>query len=131
MSHDPARLVAEARRALTRAYAPYSSFPVGAALLAKGGRLYTGVNVENASLGLSVCAERNAIFAAVAQGDREFEAIAIATDADAPTPPCGACRQVMLEFAEDLPVYLAGKGGAIEHRTLAELAPRAFRTFRS
>jgi cytidine deaminase len=123
--------MAEARKAVERAYAPYSNFSVGAALLAKSGRVYTGVNVENASLGLSVCAERNAIFAAVAAGDREFEAIAIATRADAPTPPCGACRQVMLEFAEDLPVHLAGRAAAIETRTLAELVPRAFRTFRT
>ena len=123
--------MAEARTALENAYAPYSDFSVGAAVLTTSGRVYRGVNVENASLGLSVCAERNAIFAAVAQGDRAFAAVAIATKAEAPTPPCGACRQVMLEFAEDLPVYLAGKGAAIERRTLAELAPRPFRTYRS
>jgi len=116
---------------MPRAYAPYSSFPVGAALLGKSGRTYTGVNVENASLGLSICAERNAVFAAVAAGERAFDAIAIATQADAPTPPCGACRQVLLEFAEDLPVHLAVSGGPIETHTLSELVPRPFRTFRS
>jgi cytidine deaminase len=123
--------MAQAREALAFAHAPYSNFAVGASLLAKSGRVYRGVNVENASLGLSVCAERNAIFAAVAQGDREFEAVAIATHADAPTPPCGACRQVMLEFAEDLVIHLAGKGPAIETRKLSELAPRPFRSYRS
>ena len=115
---------------MKQAHAPYSNFPVGAALLAKGGKIYRGVNVENASLGLSICGERNAVFAAVAAGERAFEAIAIATDAAQPTPPCGACRQVLLEFAEDLPIYLAGKGDAIEQHTLTELVPRAFRSFK-
>jgi cytidine deaminase len=130
VSYDPKALMAEARAALERAYAPYSGFAVGAALKGRSGRTYTGVNVENASLGLSICAERNAVFQAVAHGERAFEAIAIATRADAPTPPCGACRQVLIEFAEDLPVHLAGRSADIETRTLSELVPRAFRTFR-
>ena len=121
----------EARAAATHSYAPYSDFPVGAALLAKSGKVYRGVNVENASLGLSICAERNAVFAAVAAGDRAFEAIAISTGAEAPTPPCGACRQVLLEFAEDLPIHLAGRSGQLESTTLLELLPRPFRSFKS
>ncbi|MEP7028798.1 MAG: cytidine deaminase [Candidatus Eisenbacteria bacterium] len=131
MNHDPLALVAEARAAAESSHAPYSNFPVGAALLARSGRIYRGVNVENASLGLSICAERNAIFSAVAAGDREFEAIAIATGAARPTPPCGACRQVMLEFADDLMIHLAGKGDAFETHTLTELVPHAFRSFKS
>jgi cytidine deaminase len=88
------------------------------------------VNVENASLGLSICAERNAIFAAVAAGERKFEAIAVSTSAASPTPPCGACRQVMLEFADDLAIDLAGKDGMIETHTLLELVPRPFRSYK-
>jgi cytidine deaminase len=123
---SPESLVAQARAALAHAHAPYSRFPVGAALLAESGRVYRGANVENASLGLSVCAERTAIFAAVAAGERRFVAIAVATDTDHPTPPCGACRQILREFAADLPVYLAGRAGPHETRTLRELLPYAF-----
>jgi cytidine deaminase len=122
--------MADARTALQRAHAPYSNFPVGAALVTKDGRVHTGVNVENASLGLSVCAERNAIFSAIAQGDHDFAGIAIATTADSPTPPCGACRQVMLEFCDDLPIHIAVPGGEIETHTLLELTPRPFRSYR-
>ena len=114
------------------AHAPYSRFPVGAALRARSGRIYRGANVENASLGLSICAERNAMFAAVAAGERAFEAIAIVSKAPEPTPPCGACRQVLLEFAaDDLTVLLATtqKPGRIERLTLGALAPFAFRGF--
>jgi len=131
LSHDVRALIDEARAATAQSHAPYSNFPVGAALLAKSGKVYRGVNVENASLGLSICAERNAVFAAVAAGERAFEAIAISTNAAAPTPPCGACRQVLLEFAEDLPIDLAGKSGVIESTTLLELVPRPFRSYKS
>jgi len=123
---SPERLVAEARAALAHAHAPYSRFPVGAALLAESGRVYRGANVENASLGLSVCAERSAVFAAVTAGERRFLAVAVATDTERPTPPCGACRQILREFAADLPVYLAGRAGDHETRTLRELLPHAF-----
>ncbi len=119
-------LVAEARAVLGNAHAPYSRFPVGAALLGESGRVYHGVNVENASLGLSVCAERTAVFAAVTAGERRFAAIAVVTDTARPTPPCGACRQILREFVADLPIYLAGRSGAVESRTLAELLPHAF-----
>ena len=125
-----AALLAEAREALERAYAPYSRFAVGAALRARSGRVYRGANVENASLSLSVCAERAAVFTAVNAGEREFDAIAIVTRAEEPTPPCGACRQVLLEFAPDLTLHLAGREGQSQSHTLAELLPLPFRTFR-
>lgn len=129
---DEVSLVAEATSALAQAYAPYSRFPVGAALRTPAGRVYRGANVENASLGLSMCAERNAVFSAVAAGERAFEAIAIVSKAPEPTPPCGACRQVLLEFgADELTVLLATtqKPGRIERLTLGALAPFAFRRF--
>jgi cytidine deaminase len=122
----PDALVAEARAAREHAYAPYSNFAVGAALLAESGRVYTGVNVENVSYGLTICAERAAVFAAVARGETRLQALAVATGSPAPTPPCGACRQVLREFAEDLPIYLAGASDAIETHALAQLLPRAF-----
>ena len=132
MSEEDAHaLLEEARAALRNAHAPYSKFMVGAALRTAAGRIYRGANVENASLGLSICAERSALFAAVSAGERAFEAIAIATTAATPTPPCGACRQVMLEFATDLTIHLAGRDGAIETHTLEELVPRPFRSFES
>lgn len=131
MSKDTDALVAEARTALLNSYAPYSEFRVGAALLTRSGKVFKGVNVENASLGLSICAERVAIFTAVAAGEREFEAIAIATLAESPTPPCGACRQVMLEFADDLAIHLVVANAPVEDHTLSELAPRPFKTYRS
>jgi cytidine deaminase len=104
---------------------------VGAALAARSGRIYRGANVENASLGLSMCAERSAIFSAIVAGERAFDAIAIATEADEPTPPCGACRQVLLEFADDLAIHLVDRAGRVEEHTLVELVPRPFKTFRS
>jgi cytidine deaminase len=124
-------LLAEARKALASAHAPYSRFPVGAALLARSGRVYRGVNVENASFGLSVCAERAAVFGAVSAGERDFEALAVVTEAEEPVPPCGACRQVLLEFARDLPVILAGRGESRVTHTLLELVPFPFRDYRS
>lgn len=124
------RLVAAARGALAHSYAPYSRFPVAAALLDDDGEVHLGVNVENASLGLSICAERTAVFRAVADGRRSFHAMAIVTPTAAPTAPCGACRQVLQEFGgPDLVVWLAGReGGVAEHR-LAELLPHAFDTY--
>ncbi len=112
----------EARRA---AYAPYSQFAVGAALLTESGAIITGANVENASYGLTVCAERVAVFRAVAQGERRFRALAISlTGAGA---PCGACRQVLHEFAPGLPILMADpEGGTVQETTLAALLPRAF-----
>ena len=123
----PDSLIAEARRVLAHAHAPYSRFPVGAALLAESGKVYAATNVENASFGLSVCAERSAVFQAVAAGERRFSALAVVTDTPEPTPPCGACRQVLREFVEDLPVALAGRPGTkVQTHRLSDLLPQAF-----
>ena len=124
-----AELVAAARAVRERSYSPYSHFAVGAALLGASGRIHAGTNVENASFGLAICAERAAICRAVAAGEREFVAIAVATGDPHPTPPCGACRQVLHEFAPGLVVLLAGAGEAVEEWSLAALLPRAFTTF--
>ncbi len=113
--------------AASRAYAPASGFAVGAALLASDGRVFTGCNVENSSYGLSMCAERNALFHAVAEGARTFDAIAVSTPLDRPGTPCGACRQVLAEFAPELTVLLVGRGDAIVEKTLDALLPDAFR----
>ncbi len=118
-------LLEEARAALAQAHAPYSRFPVGAALEGASGRIFRGVNVENASFGLSVCAERAAVFAAVAAGERAFRALAVATQAAEPTPPCGACRQILREFVPDLPILLAGRE-ALRETSLASLLPDPF-----
>ncbi|MDR3200386.1 MAG: cytidine deaminase [Spirochaetales bacterium] len=114
-----------ARKAALSAYAPYSNFRVGAALACADGSVITGVNVENRSFGMTNCAERSAVFAAISAGKREFSAIAIACiDADYPVSPCGACRQVLSEFAgKDFPVCFAGKKGGVIETTLGELYP--------
>jgi len=123
---DEGRLVAAAVEARGRAYAPYSGFAVGAALLSKAGRVFTGCNVENASYGLTACAERVALFRAVAEGVREFMAIAIACG-DSPCSPCGACRQALHEFTPNLRVIMAdGEGKTWEAAQLADLLPTAF-----
>ena len=120
------QLVAAARAASERAYAPYSRFRVGAALLGASGATYSGCNVENASFGLTMCAERVAVGCAVAAGERGLRALAIYSEADEPAPPCGACRQVLREFAADLPIYLAASGGGWRQVTLADLYPMPF-----
>jgi cytidine deaminase len=119
-------LIAAARAARENAYAPYSNFRVGAALRASSGRIFGGCNVENASYGLTVCAERVAIFKAVSEGERGFDAIAVVTDAEKLTPPCGACRQLIWEFCGDVPVVLANLQGAVEVHQMRELFPRPF-----
>ncbi|MEA3210145.1 MAG: cytidine deaminase [Chthoniobacter sp.] len=118
-------LIPLAREARDQAYAPYSHFAVGAALRAKSGRVFCGCNVENLSYGLTICAERNALFAAVAAGEREFEAIAIVADSKEPVTPCGACRQVLAEFAPELAICCANLEGQTFEATLRELLPRA------
>jgi cytidine deaminase len=116
-------LANEARR---RAYVPYSAYPVGAALRTKSGRVYTGVNVENAAYPASICAERTAVFKAVSEGDREFEVISVVTDNGG--SPCGACRQVLAEFGLDTLVLIAdGKGQLVMETTVGQLLPEAFR----
>lgn len=123
---DPTALLAAAVSARDGAYAPYSKFAVGAALLDQDGTVWTGANVENASYGLSMCAERNAVFAAVATGGmRRFVAVAVAGPDGTTTLPCGACRQVLWEFAPELQVIYAAAGGAAS-TPLADLLPHAF-----
>ena len=112
--------------AMERAYAPYSKFRVGAAILASDGSVTEGCNVENAAYPAGICAERSAVSAAVARGNRGFEAVVIATEADEPTPPCGMCRQVLEEFAPDLPVLSITSSGAEARWTMSELLPAAF-----
>ena len=119
-------LVAVAPEIRSRAYVPYSGFHVGAALLA-GGRVFAAVNVENASYPLSVCAERNAATMAVANGETVFEAIAVVTDAETPTSPCGGCRQVLNEFGPSIPVVSESADGSVRAVwTVDELLPDAF-----
>jgi cytidine deaminase len=118
-------LIALASEMREKAYVPYSKFAVGAALLAKSGRVYTGCNVENASYSLSVCAERVAIYKAVSEGEREFEAIAVVTEKG--VPPCGACRQVLREFGEGIRIIVADVYGKRRIFTLEELLPEAFK----
>lgn len=119
-------LVAAAREIRSRAYVPYSGFHVGAALLA-GGKVFAAPNVENASYPLSVCAERNAATMAVASGETVFEAIAVVTDAERPTSPCGGCRQVLNEFGPTIPVVSESADGSVRVVwTVDELLPDAF-----
>jgi cytidine deaminase len=121
-----AESVKAALAALDRAYAPYSKHRVGAALETKDGRIFAGCNVENASYGLTICAERSAVFAAVAAGETRFAGIVIVSSTGRPTPPCGACRQVLAEFAQELEVVMVG--GKTEKRAwLSSLLPDAFR----
>ncbi len=122
--HD--KLIAAARQARENAHAPYSNFRVGAALRAISGRVYTGCNVENATYGLTVCAERVAIFKAISEGERGFDAICVVTHTDVLTPPCGACRQLIWEFCGDVEVILANLKGQIELHRMAALFPRPF-----
>lgn len=117
-------LVAAAQAARQQAYAPYSHYQVGAALLLADGAMVTGCNVENASYGLSMCAERTAVFKMVADGGRRFTAVAIATENGG--SPCGACRQVLTEFAGDVPVLLVDAGGQVREFTLYGLLPHHF-----
>ena len=125
-SKTNASLREEAIRALDNAYAPYSNFRVGAALRTTGGRVVTGCNMENSAYGLAICAETLAVASAVSQGLTEFEEIAIATDDSEPTPPCGACRQVLNEFAPGIRVSSYTRDGKEASWTLDELLPHAF-----
>jgi cytidine deaminase len=119
-------LIAAAKQARENAHAPFSNFRVGAAVRAKSGRIFAGCNVENATLGLTCCAERVAIFKAISEGERGFDSIAVAADTDALTPPCGACRQIIWEFCGDVPVILTNLKGKIECTRSEKLLPRPF-----
>lgn len=124
---DKQDLINEAKKAREKAYVPYSKFPVGAALLTKDGKVIHGCNIENASYGLTNCAERTALFKAYSEGITEFSAIAVIGDTAGPIPPCGACRQVLLELGgADTPVYLSNLNGDILETTVKELLPGAF-----
>lgn len=114
-----------AREVREHAYAPYSNFKVGAALVAEDGQVFTGCNVENLSFGLTMCAERVAIGKAIAAGVRRFTAVAVVADTEKPVSPCGACRQVLAEFAPDLKIILSTLDGKVEEFSLSELFPRA------
>ena len=118
------QLVARAAEARKAAYVPYSHFPVGAALRAEDGTVYTGCNVENASLGLTICAERNAVAHAVAEGARRFDAVAVVTENG--VTPCGMCRQVLAEFGPDMTVIVADTAGNWRSYDMADLLPAAF-----
>nr|MBO2472079.1 cytidine deaminase [Bacillota bacterium] len=120
------KLLAEALAVRERAYVPHSGFKVGAALLTASGRIFTGCNFENASLGATICAERSAAAAAIAAGEREWVALAVVADYPEPVPPCGICRQVLAEFAPDMPVIMANVAGQRRVMTVRELLPGMF-----
>ena len=115
-----------ARNARKHSFSPYSRFRVGAALLTKSGKVYTGCNIESSSYGLTVCAERTALFKAVSEGEKKFVAMAVATDQDGLTPPCGACRQVIMDLAGDIDLIVAGSKRGIWIAKMSELYPYPF-----
>jgi cytidine deaminase len=123
---DYRELIEAARAARENAHAPFSHFQVGAAVRTRGGRAIGGCNVENASYGLTICAERVAIFKAMSEGEREFDAIAVVTDADTLTPPCGACRQIIWEMCGNVDVVLANLKGQVEVHWMKDLLPAPF-----
>lgn len=119
-------LAAAALAARENAFAPYSKFKVGAALEDSDGRVHTGCNVENATYGLTVCAERVAVFKAISEGARKFRRVAVAADTDVLTPPCGACRQILWEFCGDVEIVLVNPRGKTETYRLKDLFPKPF-----
>ncbi len=124
---DDLTLGRKAIEAKKKAHAKYSNFHVGAALLTKDGKIYEGANIENSSYSLTICAERTALFSAILEGEREFDSIAIASDAEEFCPPCGACRQVMLDLCgKDLNVIMINQKEEIKQFKLAELLPHSF-----
>ncbi|MEO5753717.1 MAG: cytidine deaminase [Chthoniobacterales bacterium] len=123
---DWTALARQAWEARLRAHAPYSKFLVGAALLGASGEVFLGCNVENASFGLTICAEQAAVCAAIQGGCRAFSGIAIVAETENPVTPCGACRQVLAEFGQQLPIYAEGRGGIHALSTLDQLLPAAF-----
>ncbi|KZD43609.1 cytidine deaminase [Bacillus cereus] len=124
---DKKKYIEEANKMLSKAYIPYSKFPVGAALVTKEGKIYTGCNIENASYGLCNCAERTAIFKAVSEGERDFSYLVITGETEGPISPCGACRQVIAEFCDPkMPVLLTNVKGDEKEVTVEQLLPGAF-----
>lgn len=119
-------LISRAKSAKKRAYAPYSGFRVGAALLTREGKVYTGCNIELSSYSLTICAERVALFKAISEGEREFEAMVVLSDSETLCPPCGPCRQVMWEFGGDMKVILANPKGEYITTSVRDLLPEAF-----
>jgi len=119
-------LISTAKDSRLNAHAPFSNFRVGAAVRAASGAIFGGCNVENATYGLTICAERVAIFKAMSEGERGFDTIAVVTDTDALTPPCGACRQLIWEFCGDVPVVLANLKGKTETIRMRDLFPKPF-----
>ena len=119
-------LAEAALAAREHAHAPYSKFKVGAALEHQSGRIFTGCNVENATYGLTVCAERVAVFKAISEGARKFKAIAVSADSKILCPPCGACRQILWEFLGDVPLTLVNLEGKTEHMRISDIFPRPF-----
>jgi len=124
------RLLEMARDAAENAYAPYSNFRVGAALLCKSGKIYTGCNVENNSFGLTICAERAAIFKAVSMGEKDFEVMAVSTDTGRSVTPCGACMQVMAEFNPDIHIVISGENEGARRICLKKMFPCPFETLK-
>ena len=124
---EKVELINRARTVQRNSYAPYSKFHVGAALRTESGKIYTGTNVENASYGLTICAERAAIFNAISEGQRRLTAIAITSSSDRPIPPCGACRQVISEFSDPTAlIIMAGEGQTFDTRSIDQLLPFNF-----
>ena len=126
MPDAPDALIAAALAARENAFAPYSKFRVGAAIEDSEGRIHTGCNVENSTYGLTVCAERVAVFKAISEGVRKFRRVAIAADTDSLTPPCGACRQILWEFCGDIEIVLVNLRGQTETYRLKDLFPKPF-----
>jgi cytidine deaminase len=126
MTDSNTKLIEAAATGRTRAHAPYSNFQVGAAVEGENGEIFIGCNIESASYGLTVCAERVAIWKGVSSGVTNFNRIAVVVDTDELTPPCGACRQIIWEFCGDVPVILSNLEGKSEIITMSELLPRAF-----
>ena len=124
--NEDLELIEAAREVRERAFAPYSKFRVGAAVRTKEGKIYTGCNVESASYGLTVCAERVAIWKGISRGVTKFGRIAVVVDTEGLTPPCGTCRQIIWEFCGDVPVILSNLHGKTETVQMSELLPRAF-----
>jgi cytidine deaminase len=120
------RLIQEAEKAREKAYTPYSKFKVGAAILCDDGKIFSGCNIENASFGLTICAERVAIFKAISEGSTKIIAIAVIGNTNKPCSPCGACRQVISEFGEDIPLIMTNLKGEVKIKKIKELLPEAF-----